>query len=410
MINRARIEDWIRQAEALPAAAPLIIRQIAGRFIELDEMNEKLRAENLALSSGEKVREYEQKLAELEFQIAVLKRQAGGAAMPAMSLEAAQAEMILYNEKGQILRFGIQPANLEDAELLPVVTAKAAATAATAAVITTLKGDWALEGRTFGLLPVAPNDTLLLIFSSGRTVSLPLDDIPPMALEDLDWTSAFVEEPRPMEEMVAVMPITRLAWFGLGAQISRFGYGKRVAQNYLKTFMTNASVGRGTKFDFDRLFRLVLCNEDDLFVMASKLGNFQAQAALTLPLTLDEVIRFKAGDYLVAAFTLGAEQNVVVVTQDGYAAIQKPGWMQPEDATGRKNRVIVDKRPEGWSLSGAAPASAGDWGLLYRDDRSLVAFDLAHVTARGNQLYPQDGTNVMALTCFTPARMAGNEG
>ena len=98
MINQANIGAWIREVEERPESAPLIIREISDRLIELDKLNEQLRAENLTLSSGQKVYLYEEKIAELEHQLQVMARQLEHGSVS----ELTTANLIIYNQQAQI--------------------------------------------------------------------------------------------------------------------------------------------------------------------------------------------------------------------------------------------------------------------------------------------------------------------
>ena len=78
LINRDKIDEWIREVEERPASAALIIQYIANRLSELAAREEELAAQNIELLSGRKVEEYENRIASLEYQLELLKRQLGG--------------------------------------------------------------------------------------------------------------------------------------------------------------------------------------------------------------------------------------------------------------------------------------------------------------------------------------------
>ena len=78
MISPDKIDEWIHEVEERPASAELIIRYIANRLSELASRDEELAAQNIELLSGRKVEEYESRIASLEYQLDLLKRQLGG--------------------------------------------------------------------------------------------------------------------------------------------------------------------------------------------------------------------------------------------------------------------------------------------------------------------------------------------
>jgi DNA gyrase/topoisomerase IV subunit A len=379
MINRARIEDWIRQVQAQPVAAPLVIRQITDRLIELDEMNEQLRAENLTLSSGARVREFERRIAELEFQVNLFRRQ--GSIDPD-TLPAEKYQLVLYNDRGQILRLECSQADFTNPAGLK------------------LQGDVIGEARAFGMLVTRPSDQLLLVFSTGRTIDLPIENIPPSSRSALEWRGAYREEPRPLEELVAVQQVTQMGYYDLGAQISRFGYAKKITQAYLKTFLVNKNIGKGTRFDFDRLLTLILCNPDDLIVTASKLGNFLGVQAAGLPVALEELVKFRAGDYLIGAMRVTPEQSLLAMTHDGKAYHFPREWILPEKAGERKSRLL-NLEKKGSYLVGAAAAGPGDRGMCLREDGSLAFFAVDETSQRGTQIGPSTDAPVLAFTAFS---------
>ncbi len=381
MITRARIEDWIRQVQAAPAAAPIIIRQITDRLLELDTINEQLRAENQELTSGNRIREYERKITELEFQLDLLKRQVSGGEAPAAAPSPEVAEFLLYSDHGQLLRFQLAASALVD---------RAAAAR--------IGGSLMPESYRVGLLPVDRRDRILFQFSSGRTADLPVEEIPVSQGDGLQWEEAYSLSLRSMEELVTALPITRLSWFSHVIQVSRFGYARKLANNYLQTFISSHNTGKGVKFEFDRVLALVLCNEEDLFVAVSKAGTALSLSAANLPVALEEILRFKVGDFLVAAGTLAAEQSLIAVTQAGVAYRQPAAWYQTSKPAERKTRLLGGEKVEpGFALAGAAAAGEEDWGLLLREDGELFTFKVAGLSQRGTPLYPPSEARALAL-------------
>lgn len=387
MITRARIEDWIRQVQAAPSAGPIIIRQITDRLLELDAMNEKLRAENLELTSGNRIRDYEKKITELEFQLDLLKRQISGVEVVETTQKPETIEFILYNDRGQLLHLQLEPAALGDRS-----------------IVATIGGSAMPESYRVGLLPVDRRDRLLFLYSSGRTADLPVDEIPLSQGDELHWDNAYTLNLRSMEELVTAMAITRLSWFSHCIQVSRFGYARKLANTYLQTFISSHNAGKGVKFDFDRVLALVLCNEEDLFVVVSKTGIALSLGAATLPVALEEILRFKVGDFLIASLILEAEQSLVAVTQAGVAYRQPASWFQTGKPAERKTRSMGgDKTEAGFALAGAAAAGSEDWGILLREDGSLMTFRTGSISPRGTPLYPAGEIRTLALAVFKGA-------
>ncbi len=124
MITPEKIEEWIKEVGERPASAPIILQYISNRLRELTDRNEELLAENIALISGKRVEEYEQRLAHLEYQLELLKRQIGSNLSPeAMrGLDQATADskspedlnILIYRPEGRILSVELNPQSLMD--------------------------------------------------------------------------------------------------------------------------------------------------------------------------------------------------------------------------------------------------------------------------------------------------------
>ena len=117
MITPKKIEEWIKEVEERPTSASIILQYISNRLRDLTVRNEELLAENIALVSGKRVEEYEQRIAHLEYQLELLKRQLGGDLSPdsVRMLDKAQAKadqletlsLLLYCQQGRLSRFEI---------------------------------------------------------------------------------------------------------------------------------------------------------------------------------------------------------------------------------------------------------------------------------------------------------------
>jgi len=391
MITRAKIDDWIRQVEATPVLAPIIIRQITDRLLDLDAMNESLRAENLELGSGNRVKEYERRISELEFQLELFKRQLGsGGGKP--QLEATS--LLLFNDKGQVIRLAIDDASLTGDQ-----------------PFSRIEGTPHIQSHTFGLVTASAFDQFLLVFSTGRTTSLPVEQVPLSTGNGLDWASAYQADLRSMEELAWMLPITRLHAYDCCVQVSRFGSARKIGIGYFKTFITNNNIGKGVKFNFDRILNLTLCNENQLLVLASRTGNLLSLNASALPVALDEIMRFKVNDYVVSALTLDPGQSLVAVTQNGAAYAQNQAWLLPAKAGERRVRQLLPekKREEDEVLAGAVALGDMDWLIVYRDVGTLSAYHPASLSNRRTMLAADQDARVLGVAVYSPSQTVEEE-
>jgi hypothetical protein len=389
MITRAKIDDWIRQVEATPVLAPIIIRQITDRLLDLDAANESLRAENLELSGGNRVKEYERRISELEFQLDLLKRQLGsGGGAPQLE----PTSLLLFNEKGQLIRMAIDDSSLVEGQPFAHI-----------------QGTPHLLSRNFSMTTAAAFDQLLLVFSSGRTATMPVDQVSLSIGDGLDWKAAYPVDLRNLEELAWLLPITRLHAYDCCVQVSRFGAARKIAVQYFSTFVANNNIGKGVKFNFDRILNLILCNETQLLALVSRNGSTLSLNAGALPVALDEIMRFKVNDYVTSALVIDPEQTLVAVTQNGAAYAQNQAWLLPAKANEHRSRQLLpEKHAEDEVIAGAAALASQDWLIVYREDGSLAAYKPGGISNRKTILDAgQDASvlaakRVLAVTGYSP--------
>ncbi len=109
MIIPKKIEEWIKEVEERPTSASIILQYISNRLRDLTDRNEELLAENIALVSGKRVEEYEQRIAHLEYQLELLKRQLGGD-LGQDALRMADRAAVEAKETGDLKSAGLLPA------------------------------------------------------------------------------------------------------------------------------------------------------------------------------------------------------------------------------------------------------------------------------------------------------------
>jgi DNA gyrase/topoisomerase IV subunit A len=208
-----------------------------------------------------------------------------------------------------------------------------------------------------------------------------------------------------MEELASMLPITRLHAYDCCVQVSRFGAARKIAIQYFKTFVTNNNIGKGVKFNFDRILNLTLCNENQLLVLASRAGNLLSLSAGALPVALDEMMHFKVNDYVVSALTLDPGQTLVAVTQNGAAYALNQARLLPANASERRMRQLLpETREEDEALAGAVALSGTDWLVIYRDDGTLSAYRPGSLSNRKTILSAGQDARVLAVAGYSPSQ------
>lgn len=406
MFTPEKIEEWIKEAEERPGSAPVIIQFIGNRLRDLVQRNEELLAENIALMTDKRVEEYEQRIAHLEYQLDLLKRQFGGDLSAALEAGADKAAatgglgLLVYGVDGRVLRVA--------ADL---------ATAAGGPRLGRLQG-LSAGGEPPRLLAAAPGDELLLVFSSGRVAAIPAGSLPAAHPgEDglLEWAKAALpEEPRAGETLVCIAPITRFALAEYILQASRRGYVKKIRAQMARSILANHYIGTGVKATTDRTFALALSGKDDRLVLVTQDGYLQCLDVRRLSFSIEEAVRLGPSDHLTAAFPIagldaaaaengaaqGAERSVVVMTQVGKAV----HWIESDIETGTSTKTrgqpvfSAQRRGQGVRVIGAAALRAGDWVATLDSNGELALYPAQDLLSRGT--LPTTG-DLLAFAAFS---------
>jgi DNA gyrase/topoisomerase IV subunit A len=380
MFPPEKIEEWLNEVTQRPASATLIIQFIANRLAELSKWNEKLREENIALRTGQRVQEYEQQISHLEYQLELLKRQVGGeipAQVIAMASPAIQTiNLLISDSHGRILRLPLNLAELEDGisfgnlEGLPQ------------------------KGEPPRLLVVTSNEELICVFTSGRIQSIPASSIP-LGTKEAEWEQVAIPiELAVGDSLASLMPATKMALADFFVQVSRRGFMKKIRMALAPSIMENRYIGTGTKLPGDQTLEIGLGHDNDLYALLSWEGYLQCVTASMLSFAVEEAVRLNQTDHLVAAFPYKPDQSIVAMTQIGKVIHRTTEGLEIAEDLQRRGRVLYSKerREKGIRVVGGAAVHAQDWGLaLHRDGKiSLHAmsalFDSGTIPVEGELL------------------------
>lgn len=397
MISPNKIDEWIHEVEERPASAELIIRYIARRLSELSARDEELVAQNIELLSGRKVEEYESRIASLEYQLELLKRQLGGevvlpAEMPHAASVKEMISLLVYNPIGQVLRKEIDPALLTPGQ----TTAK-------------IEGEVAADGMPITTLTAGPQEELLFIFDSGRTVRRAITLLPLIEGEQLDWQEAFLEEPRIKEELATIQPIGKMPLYELCLQTSRRGYVKKMKTSFFTAHLEEDYIGSGVKVRADKTCGLTFANKTDLFVMVSREGYIFSMQADKLPTSIEEVINLGITDHIVSAFIVNHQPSLLFLTHNGKAVHRDVGWLEPASSFKSKGQALLsrERREAGVRIVGAAPVEVSDWAAILQDDGSLTVHRLDELLSAGSVTTVAPQTQILTFSIFHVPEIKG---
>jgi DNA gyrase/topoisomerase IV subunit A len=390
MIGADQIEEWIKEATERPASAGLIIQYVARRLAELSRRNEELQADNIALQSGAKVEEFQRRIAHLEYQLDLLRRQFGSAALQVEFAEAqneqaqgAPPSLLVYDRRGRVLRRTISPQ-----ELVPGGT------------FTRLTGDLAPELDPPRIMVVDDSEELLFIFTSGRVASLAVSSIAPSnqaasslpesaptaAGEALDWEQApMPSEPNAGERLACIVPFARMALAECFVQASRKGCLKKIRAGMGQTILANHYIGTGVRQAPDETFSLALCANEDRLVLVSYEGYLQCVEVKNLPPSVEEALRLESSDHLVEVFVPLPERDILAMTQVGKAIHWTAERLVVANTNRSKGLALYSnsRREQGVRVVGAGAVSPADWGVALHSSGEVSLHRVRDVLAAG---------------------------
>lgn len=374
MISPDKIDEWIHEVEERPASAALIIRYIANRLSELTSREEELAAENIELLSGRRVEEYESRIASLEYQLELLKRQLGGEVIlpdeaPVLPQIQETLSLLAYDPLGRVLRLEFDPTEMASGQALGKISEEADQVNSQASVLAAFS-----------------HEELLFVFDSGRTVAHPAMELPKQAGETLDWEIGFLEEPRIREELAAIKPIARMPLYDLCIQASRKGYIKKIRMQTFTSHLEENYIGTGVKLPADKTCGLTFANQDGLFVMVSQEGYIFSMPPERLPTAIEEVIHLGISDHIVSAFMMTKEPSILFITQNGKAVNRDSSWLEPANSFKSRGQPLLSKerREAGVRIVGASPVEEDAWGLFLLADGTLAAYALKDLLSAGS--------------------------
>ncbi|HSL46744.1 MAG TPA: hypothetical protein VK897_25130 [Anaerolineales bacterium] len=298
-----KIDEWMKEAEARPESAVMIVRLIARRLRELTERNEELLAENIALQNGTRVEEYQKRIVHLEYQLDLLKRRFGAdasalAELPVNAPEESAFSLLVYNTYGRFFRIELNA----DLQALGRIADETLA-----------------SSEQPRLLAVPSNEEVLLLFTSGRVSTCPVNSIPCVdAGGAWSWDGApLPDEPRAGEFLASVTPLSHLPLSDFFLQVSRRGCVKKTMTSMAQSILGNHYLGKGALQKLDQPFDTILCQKKDRFAFVTFEGHLLGLDVDELSYSTEERIRLTASDYVIASFVPHADESMLFVTQTG---------------------------------------------------------------------------------------------
>jgi DNA gyrase/topoisomerase IV subunit A len=347
----------------------LIIRYIANRLADLSSRNEELLNENIALRTNRRVEEYEARIATLEHQVEIMKRQFKGELElpPEATPQADTLSLLVYDLQGRLLRLELDPERLQSG--------------GEAGKLSDLPDPQAPPE----VLLTGSLEELLLVYDTGRTVSLPAASLP-IQPTPLDWEAAFLQETIGAESLVTLLPIARMALYDYVVQTTRRGFAKRLPGNFFASCVEKRFIGSGVKMKIDKTGALVLCNKDDQLVLATHQGYLVSLEVAKLPSAIEEVLKLANNDHIAASFALRKQPSLLVVTSNGKAIYREASWLETAATfkTSGQSIIPASRREAGVRLISAAAVGPDAWGAALWSDGLLTLHKATDLFASGS--------------------------
>lgn len=392
MFTPEKIDEWIQEVRERPGSAPLIIQFLADRLRDLDDWNQKLRAENLEIRSGARLEVYERQITHLEYQLEMLKRQVSGeidlAALGEMGPKPISESQLLvvYGPQGRIVRLDLGEDLWQDGQCL-----------------CRLEGLQPLEGEPPRLLVASSTEELMFIYSSGRIYTGPLHALSPIAAAaTINWPQADIhQEPNLGETLACVVPISKMALVDFFLQVSRRGYLKKIRKALAPSIMESKYIGTGVKLPADQTLTLAMSYDGQSYALVSYEGYLQVIPETLLPYAIVEAMRLGKTDHLVAALPLADGQAVLAMTQIGKVIHRSQEGLEPAADLHRKGTMLYTtaRRNAGVRLVGAGVAEPEDWGVALHADGCVTLHAVSDLLGKG--ALPVE-TELLDFVTFTP--------
>jgi len=326
----------------------------------LTERNEALRADNISLQSSAKVEEYERRIAHLEYQLEMVRRQSGGElpmvanadeVQPALETDIDAASLLIYDSLGRVLHWRLGPDELSDSS-----------------AILHLAGDLSPDGEPLRLLAVSPAEEMLFLFTSGRIATTAVNDLRSANDQEglIAWENAPVpHEPNAGERLALIAPLSRLPLSKFFIQASRKGCVKKIRTTMGETILANRYLGTGTKHQADQPFDLLLCGEGDRLVLVTHEGYLQCLSVDSLPPSVADGLRLELSDHLVGVFIPSPGDEILTMTQVGKAIHWTEDRLQVARSFRSKGQALFSgsRRGHGVRVVSSGIARDNDWAV-----------------------------------------------
>jgi DNA gyrase/topoisomerase IV subunit A len=237
-------------------------------------------------------------------------------------------------------------------------------------------------------LAVQETEEVLLLFSSGRVGTCPVEDVPLAAAgETWAWEQgALPAEPHAGERLSCLLPLSRLPLSDYFLQTSRRGCLKKTMTTIADTVLTNHFIGKGAIEKTDQPCDLLLCNKGDRFAMVSAEGRLLGLNVDDLSYSVEERVKLDGTDHVVAGFTYQEADLLFCLTQTGKVICKNAGFVEFAKSSLSRGQALIPpgRLEQGVRFIGAAPVKLADRVAVLDENGKVSLHNQSDLVAAGS--------------------------
>ncbi len=372
MIRNDDVKWWVLEAKKHPESAPTIIEELAKRLTELGAENERLRDELVRSQHRAPAAAATAEVDDLRSKVATLQT--------LLSSEAsAEPAVVFLSDQLQAARLPLSLAQqLADKER-PALNRQA------------------MLSLRF-LLLARPQDELLLFTSQGRGLKLSPSDVPLLAESD-DWPAAEGPKLANGEWLTAALAVSPPPRFW--TVITKRGYARQLLRIDLDRRIEKGTQVIESQIRRDVPVAAVNGDQGDLLVL-TRWGKGMRFSHRAIPGQGTVAIKLEPDDEVIAALSLPADVEVLIVTAAGYAAGRDTSQFEARVRPGGGGKTLL----QAFDVLGAFPCESEGHLLYLTYSGKLVLVPTVDVplqqrTGKGVQVRAFDRDPAVAVT-FVP--------
>jgi DNA gyrase/topoisomerase IV subunit A len=298
MINKEDPSEWLAQIELTPASAPVIVRTLVSRIKSLDETNEELRNENIALREKIDTKAYQKELEELKRQLRTFTRLVKYNA----AAQGTKQVVLSWSEKGYV--FALDAARITAGE--PVY----------------LPHSHRMDDQKIRLLGVSAVEDVLFLTNMGRAGIFEVETLMKAAGENLIWQKLPDLKLEEKEFIALMLPVGLLPLSESLVTLSVRGYARSIHRLVINQFLQNAQFGKGVTDarDVQVYACLVFDRQSDAILFTSR-GNHLRFASETISPSPAQALKLELSEQAVGVVPDDPSRpQVLAIDRAGQAA------------------------------------------------------------------------------------------